>query len=224
MRICAVDTTTSLGQVALLEDGCLVLEDSRRVSNAHGESLLPMMDALFTRAGWRPEGVTRWAVDIGPGSFTGTRIGVATVKGIVLVTGAELVAVSSLDALAWGLAEGAGGDTAVAAVLSAMKGELFVQVSRGGTVLVPAINVKIEAAAGLLSTVPCERMILAGEAAGGIDLAVLPFPAEVRAEEPHDLPRASSIARMATSCSPVDPDLLEPLYVRPPDITLPRRG
>ncbi len=53
-RLAAIETSTALGSVALFEDGALVAEDERRVSNAHGESFLPMVNALFERVGWRP--------------------------------------------------------------------------------------------------------------------------------------------------------------------------
>src|SRR5580700_3679612 len=129
-RVAAIDTSTSLGSVALFEDGALVAEDAQRVSNAHGESLLPMVDALFTRVGWRPHDVGRWGVGVGPGSFTGVRIAVATAKGIAIATGAELVGVTALDAVAFGVE--ARDDDAVASLLDAMKGESFLQVRLRG--------------------------------------------------------------------------------------------
>src|SRR5688500_14189794 len=133
MKTCSVDTSTALGSVALFEEGKLVVEDARRVSNAHGESLLPMMAAAFTTAGWAARDVGRWCVGIGPGSFTGVRIAVATVKGIVLATKAEIVGVGSLEALAE-LAREEGGleDTVgVVAAVAAIRGEVYVQAFGG---------------------------------------------------------------------------------------------
>ncbi len=228
-RLAAIDTSTALGTVALFEAGELVAEDARRVSNAHGESLMPMVDALFARVGWKPRDVGRWAVGIGPGSFTGVRIGVATVKGIVLVTGAPLVGVTSLDALAFGIdAPG----VPVASVLSAMKGELFVQVVRDGQVMLPPTSWKIaevEGRLGELLVTGAEpglqpRLVLVGEAAALLDRARLPAHTDIHADPPHDAPRASSIGRIARTRLPDDADRLEPLYVRAPDITRPGKA
>jgi tRNA threonylcarbamoyl adenosine modification protein YeaZ len=218
VKLAAFDTSTSLGTVALFDDGGeLVAEDSQSVSNAHGESLLPMVDRLFARVGWKPGDIQRWAVGIGPGSFTGVRIGVGTVKGIVLATGAEVVGVTSLDAVAFGVAAPA--SVAVASVLFAMKGEVFVQVKRRGEVLLAPVNVRIEDAWGRIARLGCESLVLAGDGAkliGETGHAIL-------AEPPHDVPRAASVARLAMERTPDELATLEPLYVRPPEITAPKR-
>lgn len=218
-RVVAIDTSTALGTVALFEDGELVAEDARRVSNAHGESLLPMVDALFTRVGWRPRDVGRWGVGVGPGSFTGVRIAVATAKGIAIATGAELVGVTALDAVAFGIAAEEG--EAVASVLDAMKGELFLQVRVGNALAIPPEHVAIASAAARLASVGCARMIVAGESGDGIDASILPFEIVRRREPPNDLPRAVSVGLLAIRRRPDDADAVEPLYVRAPDITRP---
>jgi tRNA threonylcarbamoyladenosine biosynthesis protein TsaB len=224
-RTAAIDTSSPLGTIALFEGGALVAEDAQRVSNAHGESLLPMVSALFARVGWSARDVARWGIGVGPGSFTGVRIGLATVKGIVLATGAEIVGVTSLDALAEGAEADAGVDAdGVASVLFAMKGELFLQVRRqaqGQDEIVRApSNVKIDEAPAWLAAAGCARLVLVGEAAS----LVPHLPCEVArlTEAPHDLPRATSIARIAMRRAPEAHDALEPVYVRPPDITLPK--
>ncbi len=219
-RVAAIDTSTPVGSVALFEDGSLVAADAQRVSNAHGESLLPMVDALFGRLGWKPGDVGRWAVGVGPGSFTGVRIGVATAKGIVIATGAELVAVTSLDAVAFGI-EAAEGD-AIASIVDAMKGEVFLQVRAGASLVIEPENVPFARVTARLAQVECLRMIVAGDSGQTFDAPGVPFDVVRRSAPPNDFSRAESVGRIAVRRPPDDPDTVEPLYIRAPDITKPK--
>lgn len=216
-RVAALDTSSALGSVALFEGGAPIAARSQRVSSAHGESLLPMVASLFEAVGWSPRAVSRFIVGVGPGSFTGTRIGVATVKGIALATGAEVVAVTSLDALA----DGCDAEAIVVSVIAALRGELFVQALRGGELLLPPSCVRIAEVGDLIGGLPEGPLVLAGEACAQV---VLPRAHTKRVDPPHDLPRAEALFRAATArgLPPVDLGALEPLYVRPPEITLPK--
>jgi tRNA threonylcarbamoyl adenosine modification protein YeaZ len=222
-RLAAIDTSSALGSVALFEGDSLVAEDARRVSNAHGESLLPMVSALFDRVGWRPGDVERWGVGIGPGSFTGTRIALSTAKGIVLATGAELVGVTSLDAIADGLTALPG--EAIASVLAAGKGELFVQVRLGDAWLLAPAHVPVaDVAARVAAAAGAAPVVVAGEATREVDWSSMGARARLVTEAPHDLPRASAVGRIALRRAADDAEELEPVYVRPPEITMPRAG
>lgn len=223
-RVCAVDTSTALGSVVLCEDDRLVAEDARRVSNAHGESLLPMIDALFARAGWKPRDVHRFCVGLGPGSFTGVRIGVATVKGIVFGTRAELVGVSSLEAMA-ALArehERPEGDGVVTiAAIDAIRGELYLQAFRDRDrpvdepVCLPPGEIE-----GWVARVAGEApLVLVGEAASKIPETTRARAVTILGGGDHALPHARGVFAAAKDKAAAPPELVTPIYVRAPEIT-----
>lgn len=219
MKLCAIDTSTALGSVALFEGERLVAEDAQRVSNAHGESLLPMVDATFARAGWRPADVERWCVGIGPGSFTGVRIGLATVKGVVLGTGAEIVGVGSLEALA---ALAPDQTRPVVAAVAAIRGELYLQVSgaaRSEPVCLPPGSIE----SWLEDIAPravSPELILVGEAAEKIP-ALPSRRATLLSTGDHALPHARGVALVGRGRAASSADLVLPVYVRAPEITTP---
>ena len=222
-RLCAVDTSTALGSVALYDGEQLVAEEARRVSNAHGESLLPMIDVAFRRVGWKPADVRRWCVGLGPGSFTGVRIGVATVKGIVLGLGAEaeIVGVGSLEAMAV-LAPAPTPEEVVVAAIAAIRGELYVQAPGVGDSQ-PACLLPQAVGPWLAQQTPLRAAILVGEAAKdlGSVLALGGFRARHVPGPYVDLPHARGVAVLGRRRPSEALEALEPVYVRPPEITTP---
>ncbi len=230
MRVCAVDSSTPLGSVALYEGDRLVGSSTEGVSNAHGESLLPMIERAFAEVGWAPRDVARWVVGIGPGSFTGVRIAVATVRGVVLATGAELAAVTSLHAMAYLAPSSLASGALVVPVLDALRGEVFVQAFIGGAGPIgePAV-VAASALDGWLSSLPDDARArpvhVVGAAAWAVALGTLDARDVCRPQGWESVvPHAAGVAAAARAwAAKVDPDALEPAYVRAPSITLPKQ-
>ncbi len=100
MIILAFESSAVAASVALLRDGHLLAETSSNYGNTHSETLLPMAEALLTQGKMRVSDIDLFAVSVGPGSFTGVRIGVSTVKGLAFGSGKPCVGVSTLEALA----------------------------------------------------------------------------------------------------------------------------
>jgi tRNA threonylcarbamoyladenosine biosynthesis protein TsaB len=218
-RLAAIDTSTEIGSVALFEEGRLVRESTVHAPRGHGEALLPMVNALFAEVGWAPKDVRRWGVGVGPGSFTGIRVAMATVKGIVLATGAEVVGVTSLDALAEGL------DTPalVVPMLPAGSDEMFLQASRAGRVVLQPTHLPTgEVVSTVQRLAGGGAVVVAGSAARRFDWDGVGAGVTLEMEAPRDVPRATAVGRVALARGPDDVDRLEPLYVRPPRITFPR--
>jgi tRNA threonylcarbamoyladenosine biosynthesis protein TsaB len=219
-RLAAVESSTETASVALFDGGRLVVEESLRAQGRYGEALLPMIDAVFARVGWAPRDVSRWGVGVGPGSFSGVRVAVAVVKGVVAATGAQLVGVTSLDALAYGVDDR---DLTVG-IVRAGRAEVFVQATRAGRLVQRPVHLPLaEVGTRIAALEPAGRVVVVGEAARGIDWSALASRVSITSDAPHDLPRASSVGRIAAHREPDDAYGLEPVYVMPPQITMPAR-
>ncbi len=105
MKLLAIDTSGPVCGVAVMKDGAIVYEASAINRMTHSVNLLPMIDAACQSAGLTIAGLDRIAVVSGPGSFTGVRIGVSTVKGLAHANNTPCVAVDALEAMAVGAGE-----------------------------------------------------------------------------------------------------------------------
>src|SRR3972149_1676004 len=128
MRILAVETSTLAGGAPLLDGDRLVGEYVLNIRATHSERLMAAVDHLLHLSGWELGQLEGLAVAIGPGSFTGLRIGISAVKGLALGLGIPVAAVPTLDALAATLPFAAHPPLPpppVCPVLDARKGEVY---------------------------------------------------------------------------------------------------
>ena len=125
MRVLALDTTTRGGSVALVEDDRLVSESEGDRARSHAERLPAEPIALLGAHGLMLADIDLFAVASGPGSFTGLRIGIATMQGFALVRQRPLVGVSALDALAQLGSRGRREGARIAAWMDAHRRDVF---------------------------------------------------------------------------------------------------
>lgn len=103
MRILAVDTSSNVASAAIVDDNKLVCESVLNNKLTHSQTLLPMIDDVFKKSELTPSDIDIFAVSNGPGSFTGLRIGVTTIKGLAHAVEKPVCGVNTLEALAYNL-------------------------------------------------------------------------------------------------------------------------
>ncbi len=122
MKILSFESSSASASVALTEGEALIAQSFQNCGLTHSRTLLPMAEALLANCGVPMAAVDGFAVAAGPGSFTGIRIGVATVKGLAFGLERPCAGVSTLAAMARGL-EGLGGS--ICCVMDARAGQVY---------------------------------------------------------------------------------------------------
>ena len=122
MKILALDTATRVGGVALMKDENLLAEYRMEMTMAHSERLMVLVDRVLKESGLSFGELDAVALSIGPGSFTGLRVGVSTVKGLVAETAIRVVPVPTLEAIAWNLPAAR---TVICPMMDAKKQEVY---------------------------------------------------------------------------------------------------
>jgi len=229
VRLLAVETSTLTGAVALLEAGGVVAEFRVNVAVTHGERLMAAIDGVLRAARWELADVEAFAVALGPGSFTGLRIGLSTIKGLAFATGKPVVGVPTLDALAWRLPYCA---YPVCPILDARKNEVYAALYRtldGRLELLEAPRAVAPATlAEELRATMDGPVVFVGDAVG-LFTPVLSEILGTRARlAPADLrlPSAVTVGELGSWAlgrgETADPASLVPLYLRPSEAELAR--
>lgn len=228
MRLLAFDTSTPHASLSL-SDGAEILAETLYLSGSSHSQILPQeIDHLLLRVGWRWADVQGIAVGIGPGSFTGLRVGIASAQGLAWAHGCALYGISSLDALAL---HAPAPCASIVACLDARKGQIFARIYLPARSPLPFHAVTpplLLDPAELLSLFPLLPPPVAFLGSGALLLrkelaasASLP-PTVLLPPLPRlHLPHASSLAYLALSDPDAKPQTeawkVQPLYMRPSD-------
>jgi tRNA threonylcarbamoyladenosine biosynthesis protein TsaB len=229
--ILALDTSSAAGSAAIARDGVVLVERPGDATRTHGERLPRELMAILDAAGVALHDIDRFAVATGPGSFTGLRVGIATIQGLALAQRKLVEPISAFDALAF-IARSAGdradASAAIAPWIDAHRGEVFAALYSpdgstqiaGPSSLPPAVTLD-----AWTSAVHPDRAIqFIGDGAAKYR-GVIEGRLGPRARVQHEVPTlAGAIARMAGAAPDraVRPHAVVPLYVRRSDAELAR--
>ena len=224
--IVALDTSSAAGSAAVVRDGTIVVERAGDGARTHGERLPRELMALLAAGGVELREIDRFAVSIGPGSFTGLRVGIATIQGLAFAQKTLVVPVSSFEALAFSTGVlRPPASTAIGTWIDAHRGEVFAALyDAEGSELAGPTSLKPEATLDAWSQalVRFDRVRFAGD--GAIlyrerIAARLGARATIDADVPALAGRIGLIAAGADNRAVV-PHAVVPLYVRRPDAVL----
>lgn len=228
MLVLALDTTTRQGSVALARDGAILATGAGDAGVTHGARLPGDLTRLLDAHGLRVADVDLFAVASGPGSFTGLRIGIATMQGLALGNGKPLAGVSALDAINEAvspLPSTLSPASEVSVWMDAGRGQVFSAIYKNGDVVEAAL---VDKPAAIFARWARERAFPAMFAGDG----ALAYRDLIRASAPgaHIVdpvpPLAPSVARLAEAHvrqhGAAAADAIRPIYIRPSDAELTR--
>ncbi|HEY3637474.1 MAG TPA: tRNA (adenosine(37)-N6)-threonylcarbamoyltransferase complex dimerization subunit type 1 TsaB [Rhizomicrobium sp.] len=221
MKILAVDTALGACSAALLDGEDILAHAFEVMERGHAERLAPMVQEVMSSAGMAFDAVERLAVTIGPGTFTGQRVGYAFMRGLKLALKRPLVGITTLSAMAHAAMANAGVQ-AGAVLHDARRGEVYFTLVTKNTTQMPDQLISFDdGVSAILKFIESfdGRLVVAGTAAREAVRAV----EANRHEALHSeivAPDAIWVARLALT-APEPETVPRPLYLRPPDARLP---
>jgi tRNA threonylcarbamoyladenosine biosynthesis protein TsaB len=216
-RILAIDTALGSCSVCVIEEGrpLPLSMDSEDMTTGHAEAIMPMIERVMQQVDGGFPSLARVAVSIGPGSFTGLRIGIAAARAIGLAAGIPVVGVSTLSAYAAPLIN-ASESGVIAVGIDARHGAVFFQAftSAGRTIVLPRV-ISVKEAGRAIGSGPVR---LAGSGAAALAVETMALGLKASIADLRAAPEILWIARLGLSADPAAAPA-KPLYLRPPGAT-----
>ena len=218
----ALDSAGLTCSVAVGAGEKIVAQEHINTMHGQAEALLPLVDRVMRTARQVPAALDLVVSTVGPGSFTGIRVGLAVTRGIALATGARLVGVTSFDAVA--AARSDCSETRFLLVaLESRREDLYVQFfdTHGDPLSEPAAIMPFLLREAVAATIGANPLLVAGDAAQRAAAALAGRPDNTVLEDsaPHAVGTLRAGLRLLRLGKEVDAP--RPLYLRPPDVTLP---
>jgi tRNA threonylcarbamoyladenosine biosynthesis protein TsaB len=229
VKILAIDSAGGAASAGVWRAGEVLAEESALMTQGHAEALVPMIERVMTKAGLSYDALDRVAVTVGPGSFTGVRVGIATARGLGLAANIPVIGVTTCEVLAAMARETLGshagshagprpapdvGPPTILVAINSKRGDVFAQLfDAAGRAL------------GAIEVVGLDRLndfcaaaapIVVGDAAAQATMALGPRATATRTPV-HPAP--AMLARLAAARVP-DPRGPLPVYGRAPEVTL----
>jgi tRNA threonylcarbamoyl adenosine modification protein YeaZ len=215
VRVLAIDTALEACAAAVLDaaTGAVLAAESLPLERGHAEALLPLIDRVVSGIEGRFSAIDRVAVTIGPGSYTGLRVGISAARAIGLAAGAPVVGVSTLSALLAPLVA-SGERRLAAAAIDARHGAVYLQaIAPGGRTIVPASHLSLRDAVRHLGSGP---VVITGSGAAVIAAEAIEAGVSVELGLAELAPDIAWVARLAAIADPAHA-LPKPLYLKGPD-------
>lgn len=216
MKILAVDTSALTATAAILSDGIIIGEICVTTKLTHSQTIMPMIDDLLKRTSLDISDIDLFACSTGPGSFTGLRIGIGTVKGLSYGLGKKVCAVSTLEALAYNIAYT---DCIISPIMDARRSQVYNALYKWeGNNLVCMESPRALSVEELCSSLKGSKVIFVGDGVNVYKekISALLDDKALFAPPQHMLQRASSVAYAALSKEEIDPADLCAVYLRKP--------
>jgi tRNA threonylcarbamoyladenosine biosynthesis protein TsaB len=227
MKILALDSATGACSVALWHDGAILARRFAAMDRGQSEILIPMAREVLDEAGADFQSIDMFGVTVGPGAFTGLRIGLAAARGMALASGRPLVGVSTFDAIAHGVPREELEGRQVLVAVESRREDIFVQTFDSNLIAIgEARSVRPESL-----VLPDKPVLVTGD--GALRLrplfdkqsgdGVASNRIDVRFAAGSGFPDAADVARLvaARGAGAAGTAPPQPFYLRPPDVTLP---